>query len=137
MKKHEKARNGPNNAVLSPKQEAVALCLASGRTQEDAARETGVGTRTIKTWITNCPLFNRRVGELRSEMTSRAVGRLVESMTSAAETLDFLCRQASSEQVRLGSARALLELGCKIRETVEIEQRISRLEEDQDRRATQ
>jgi hypothetical protein len=67
-------------------------------------------------------------------MTSRALGRLVDSMTSAADTLGFLCRKGKSEQVRLGAARALLELGVKLRETVEFEERIAALESRQGQR---
>jgi hypothetical protein len=72
-----------------------------------------------------------RTAGQRSEMTSRALGRLIDNMTSAADTLGFLSRRANSEQVRLGAARALLELGVKMRETVELEQRIAALEGNQ------
>jgi hypothetical protein len=38
---------------------------------------------------------------------------------------------AESETVRLGAARALLELGVKLREGVELEQRVADLERQQ------
>jgi hypothetical protein len=124
----ETAFNGRRNGVLTPKQEAAALALAAGRTIDEAARDSGAGGRTIRTWLHDQHAFTRRIGALRSEMTSRALGRLVEGMVSAADTLGFLCRKGKSEQVRLGAARALLELGVKLRETVELEERISALE---------
>jgi hypothetical protein len=125
---HQNAPNGTENRLLTPKQEAAAVSLASGATIEVAARESGAGVRTVKTWLSALPAFGRRVQELRAEMTSRALGRLVDSMASAADTLGFLCRKGKSEMIRLGAARAVLELGNKLRETVELEQRIIALE---------
>jgi hypothetical protein len=83
----EMAGNGLKNGPLTPKQEAAALALAAGRTQDEAARQSGAGTRKIKTWLHDLPAITRCVNELRAEMTNRALGRLVDSMASAAETL--------------------------------------------------
>jgi transposase-like protein len=126
--KPETALNSPKNGTLPPKQEAAALALASGRTIEQAARASNSGTRTLKTWLHEQPAFGRRVTELRGEMTGRALGRLVDGMASAAETLGYLSRKGKSEMVRLSAARAVLELGHKLRESVELEERIAALE---------
>jgi hypothetical protein len=96
--------------------------------RREAARESGAGTRTIKTWLHDQPAFARRITELRTEMTSRALGRLVDGMVSAADTLGYLCRKGKSEMVRLSAARAVLELATKMRECVELEERIAALE---------
>jgi hypothetical protein len=48
-------------------------------------------------------------------------------LTEAADTLRALLR-AKSRSVRLGAARAILELGTRLRESVELEQRIAALE---------
>ena len=61
-------------------------------------------------------------------MTQRALGTLVDQMVSAADTLGYLCRKGKSEMVRLTAARSILELGTKLRETVELEERIANLE---------
>ena len=127
----ETAPNGPGNGTLTPKQEAAALALAAGQPLRVAARGSGAGERTIKTWTATVPAFGRRVSELRAEMTSRALGRLADNMASAAETLGFLSRKGKSEMVRLSAARAVLELGNKLRESVELEERISALEAGQ------
>ena len=79
------------------------------------------------------PAFGRRVAELRAEMTARALGRLADGMAGAAETLGYLSRKGKSETVRLGAARAILELGNKLREAVELESRIAALETGQRR----
>jgi hypothetical protein len=122
------APDGPEISDLSPKQEAAALALARGCKLGDAAKECGAGERTIKTWTATVPAFTRRIAQLRAEMTSLALGRMVEGMASAADTLGYLCRRGKSEQVRLGAARALIELGTRLRETVELEERIAALE---------
>jgi protein involved in polysaccharide export with SLBB domain len=129
----ETAPNGTEKGDLTPKQEAAALALASGRTLADAAKASGAGQRTIKTWNASLPAFPRRINELRAEMTSRAVGRLADGMASAAETLGFLSRRGRSEMVRLSAARTVLELGNKLRETVELEERIAALESSERR----
>jgi hypothetical protein len=126
----EQADNGRENGPLTPKQEAAALALAAGGTHAAAARKAGCGDRTIRTWQADPGgAFARRVAQLRSEMSARACGRLADGMAAGADTLRALLK-ARSEQVRLGAARALLELGVKLRESVELEERVRALEEE-------
>jgi hypothetical protein len=130
--KPESAPDGPVSGDLSPKQEAAALALAAGHPLRVAAKQSGAGARTIKTWTATVPAFGRRVAELRAEMTARAVGRLADGMSFAADTLRKLLT-AKSETVRLGAARAVLEIGNKLRESIELEERITALEAGQRR----
>src|SRR5262245_51311891 len=127
MNPPELSHNGPVDGCLTPRQDAVALELAAGASLHEAARRTGAGERTIKTWTAAKPQFARRVAELRAEMTSRALGRLIDGMALAADTLRKLLT-AKSEMVRLGAARSVIELGTRVREIVELEERISALE---------
>jgi hypothetical protein len=120
------ARNGTENDTLTPKQEAVALSLASGQSIVEAAASCRAGERTVKRWL-DCAGFARRVHELRAEMVGRALGRMADGMTEAADTLRKLLK-AESEAVRLGSCRAMLELCVKLRESVELESRLAALE---------
>jgi hypothetical protein len=131
MTKPRIARNGPGNGGLTAKQEATALALAAGFTQQEAAKKSGAGARTIKAWLATQPAFNQRIREMRSEMTSRALGKLADQMGSAAETLNSLHREATSESVRLSAARSVIELGTKLKESVELEERIADLESKQ------
>ncbi|HVT97320.1 MAG TPA: hypothetical protein VHE33_07405 [Acidobacteriaceae bacterium] len=104
------------------------MSLASGCTIEVAARECGAAVRTVKLWLADVPGFRRRVEGLRSEMTSQALGRLIDNMASASDSLGYLSRKGKSEMVRLSAARAVIELGCKLRETVELAERVAKLE---------
>ncbi len=103
------------------------MALAAGQTLRLAAEASGVAERTAaRRWAD--PAFRRRVNELRSEMVQQSLGRLANGMTAAADKLRELL-DAESESVRLGAARALLELGVKLRESVELEQRLADLEQ--------
>jgi len=120
--------NNPDNMAFSPRQESVALGVASGLSLAAAARSAKVGVPTAKRWSRLEPAFRRRVQELRAEMTSQALGRLVDSMVGAADTLSYLSRKGKSEMVRLGAARAILKMANKTREAVELEERLQALE---------
>ena len=60
-------------------------------------------------------------------MVEAAVGQLADASTAATATLRKLLA-AEAETVRLGAARSILELGTKLRESVEFEERVRALE---------
>ena len=103
--------------------------LAGGATNLDAARQAGIGEKTVYRRLED-PAFRRQVAEARSAMVARAVGTLADASSAAAATLRRLL-DADSETVRLGACRAILELGVKLRETEELEQRLAAVEEQQ------
>ena len=101
--------------------------LAAGRTVADAAKLAGVSENTVYR-RKRSPVFRRKVSDAQAEAVSRATALLGELGTSAAIALGNLLK-ADSATARLGAARAILELGTKLREAVELEQRISAVEE--------
>ncbi len=139
MRQPNSALNGTENC-LTPRQETAALALARGASVREAAEQSGAGVRTIKTWTATVPAFTRRVNELRAEMTGQALGQLVAAMAGAARTLQVLCRSGQSEMVRLSAARSIIEMGTRLREATETEERLAALEQAQaerDRQANQ
>lgn len=106
---------------------AIVAVLAGGGTVEEAAKQASVSVRTVHRRM-NEPTFRRQLDEARSELVRRAVGMLARTSSAAATTLALLLK-ADSETVRLGAARAVLELGAKMRESDELERRLSELEE--------
>jgi transposase-like protein len=106
------AHRGRRNA-----DEALALALAAGQTLRDAAQAVGIGERTATRRWADAD-FRRRVADLRGAMVERAMGRMADAMTEAADTLRQLLH-AEAESVRLGAARGILELAIKLRESVE------------------
>lgn len=116
------AHRGRRNA-----DEALALAVATGQSLRVAAQTAGIGERTAsRRWAD--PIFRGRVNELRGELVQRSLGRLADGMSEAADVLRGLLA-AESESVRLGAARSVLELGVRLRESVELEQRLRDLEE--------
>ena len=116
------AGSGRHNADLT-----LAVALASGLTQEQAARQAGVSERTVTRRLAD-PAFRQQVAEARAETVSRTAARLTAGGLAATTALLRLL-SAESESVRLGAARAILDLGTKMREAGELEERLARLEE--------
>jgi hypothetical protein len=107
--------------------DALLLALAAGQTVRAAAVAAGVGERTATRRLTE-PDFRRRLAETRADMVARALGRVAEGMADAADKLRALLADTTPPAVRLGAARSLLELGVKLRESVEMEERLAALE---------
>lgn len=114
----EKARRKGDPALIA--------ALAGGRTVRDAARAAGVNEATVHRRMKDAA-FRQTVAEARSRLIEGAVGQLADASTAAVATLRALL-DAESETARLGAARSILELGSKLRESIEMEQRIAALE---------
>lgn len=106
---------------------ALVAALASGATVEAAASLAGVSERTVYRRLED-PDFKKRATEARAEMIEQAVGKLAQLSAAAASTLGVLLGPATPPSTRLGAARAVLELGARLREGEDLEKRISELE---------
>jgi hypothetical protein len=62
-------------------------------------------------------------------MVSRTAGTLTAAATEAVRTLLELLKSSASDAVRLGAARAVLEMGMKVREAADLEERLAALEQ--------
>jgi hypothetical protein len=114
--------------------DAVLLAaLAAGATVGQAAEQTGLSERTIHRRLAD-PAFKQRLAGIRADMVQRAVNRLTDASTEATDALRGLLR-ADSEMVRLHAAKGVLELGAKLREHVEFEERLTALERRQEERS--
>lgn len=108
-------------------EDALLLALACGATVETAAKQCQLSDRTIYRRIKEAD-FKARLQELRADMVRRAAGLLTAAANEAVRTLLALQKEATPPAVRLGAARAILEMGMKLREVVELETRMSELE---------
>jgi hypothetical protein len=115
------AGNGRRNA------DALALALAAGDSIADAAGKAGLSERTVYRRLAD-PAFRQRTQTLRGEMIGRALGRMADGMAEAGDVLRTLLGPDVPPSVRLGACRAMLELGVKLRDSVELESRLSALE---------
>ena len=107
-------------------QEALALALASGQTIRDAAVAAGLGERTATRRVAD-PAFRQRVAALRSDMLARAAGQMADGMAEAVTTLRQLL-SAKSESVRLAAARSILEIGPRLHESLDLDERLRDVE---------
>lgn len=109
-------------------EDALLVALACGATVESAARQCGLSERTIYRRLRQSA-FQARLQGVRSDMVGRAAAMLTAAGLESVRTLLELQKPAVSAAVRLGAARAVLEIGLKMREVVELEQRMATLEE--------
>jgi hypothetical protein len=104
----------------------LALILATGASVSAAAEKLGVARSTVHRKL-RMPVFRQLVAELRSELFSSALGRMAENMTHATDALGSLL-DANDPGVKLRAAKAVLGLAIRLRDSVDVSDRISELE---------
>ena len=107
--------------------DALVLALACGATVEAAARQCDLSERTVYTRLKD-PDFQKRVRQVRTDMVRRAAGLLSAASGEAVRTLLELRKESAPPAARLGAAKAVLELGIKVRELGELEAEVRELE---------
>ncbi len=108
--------------------DALVLALACGATVEAAARQCDLSERTVYKRLKE-PEFQQRVKQVRSDMVRRSAGLLSAASGEAVRTLLALMKESAPPSVRLGAARAILELGMKIGELAALEAEVRELEQ--------
>jgi len=109
----------------------LATAIASGA-NASAAREMELSLSTVQRRMTD-PKFRQLVAELRQELLMTALGRVSHNMTRAADTVAALL-DAEEPHIRLRAARALMTLGIKLRDSVELSERMKEVEDELERR---
>jgi hypothetical protein len=104
------------------------LALACGATVEQAARQCGLTARTVYRRLEDDG-FRRQIQDLRTEMVQRTAATLTAAGSESVKTLLTLQQPTVAPAVRLGAARAVLEIGIKLREVADLEQRLAALEQ--------
>lgn len=108
--------------------DALILALAAGATVRKAAEQAGISERTAHRRLADAD-FRRAVSEARDRMFDAAFGRLAGLANKAAETLERLMESDKPSEA-LGAAKAVLQLGPRLRDYAKFEERINRLEDD-------
>jgi hypothetical protein len=104
------------------------MAFVCGATLESAARQAGVSESTAQRRLDD-PVFQQQLQALRADMIQRTAGALTAAATEAVRTLLELQKPATPPAVRLGAARSVLEIGIKLREAADLEERLSALEQ--------
>lgn len=108
--------------------DALVLALACGATVEAAARQCDLSERTVYKRLQE-PEFQQRVKQVRSDMVRRSAGLRSAASGEAVRTLLALMKESAPPATRLGAAKAVLEVGLKIRELADLEAELRELEE--------
>lgn len=102
--------------------------LACGGTVENAARKAGVGERTVYRRLAD-PEFQQRLRQLRLEMVQRTAGMLTGAAMGSVKVLVDLQQDAAvSAEVRRRAARDVLEMGIKLRDSADVQERLAAVE---------
>ena len=97
-----------------------------------AAGQVGVSESTARRRLA-IPAFRRLVARCRNELTTTALGRMADGMTRPADAMAGLLDE-KDPAVRLRVARAVVSLGQKLRDSVEVSDRIHEIEQEIARR---
>ncbi|MFL5330040.1 MAG: hypothetical protein ACJ8C4_14135 [Gemmataceae bacterium] len=117
---HDKSRKKGDAPLL--------LAMACGATVEQAARQAGLSDRTIYRRLKD-PEFRKELQAVRDDMVRRSAGMLTAAAGEAVKTLAALMSSGVPPATRLGAARAVLEIGIKVREVSELAERVANLED--------
>jgi hypothetical protein len=113
--------------ALSPKQERLAVLLATGRLIKDAASEVGISERQAHRWLDDQD-FKGLVSRHRARLVDETMSRLVGIATRAVDTLAECLDSEESDSVRVRSAIGILDQLLRLREHSELEERLTELE---------
>ena len=115
--------------------DVLLTALGCGTSQEKAAQQAGVSRSTVKRRLAD-PEFCRQLEAFRAELVQRAAAALTASGLEFVKTLVELTNAKTPPAIRLGAARAGLQLLPKYREHASLEERMAALEEQMAQQAT-
>jgi hypothetical protein len=116
----------------SEKDPILALALAGGQSIADVAEQAGLSRRTIELRLAE-PAFRQLVAEFRGQLIATALGLLADNMTRAARAIANLL-DSPEAHIRLRAARTLIHAGLRVRDSVELADRVQDLEAELARR---
>ncbi len=94
---------------ISPRDELVALAIATGGTLADAARASGAGRRTVYD-IVRRPHVVARIQQIRREMLAEAMSKLASLAGRAVDTIaEVMEDRAVTPHTRVWAATVILE----------------------------
>jgi hypothetical protein len=121
------SHGSPGHGDKRPRlQEAAILALLTEPTIEAAARKTGVARTTLLRWL-QVPDFQAAHREARRAVMDRAIGILQAATGEAVSALRAALKAEGAE--RVSAARAIWDFSFRSRELLDLEERLSALEQ--------
>ena len=121
-----KKRKSASTDALIERQGRAVLALVEAPTVEDAAQRAGVSRSILYVWLRD-EGFKARLDAARAELFHEGLDALRGTMGKAARVMAALL-DSRNENTRRLTAVAVLGLGMKANETIDIEMRLARLE---------
>lgn len=107
--------------------EPLAIHVAAGHHVKESSKLVGCAEQTAYN-LSGSSEFRQRVGELRSELTRQAVGKLSAAASQAVDVLVELMGPDNEPKDRLAAAKAVLATLGPISELSELRERLDALE---------
>lgn len=113
---------------LSRKHLKFAELIASGATVQEAGQELAIAASTAYKWHSD-PGVKEAIEGIRKGVLERIQGRLLSAGKVAVDTLIELCQDKDApHHVRATSAKGILDSLLKVREVIDVEEKIRLLE---------
>ena len=117
--------------MLNGKQKKALAALMRASTNRDAARLAGVSESTIQRYLT-IPEFKAEYMRLSNELLNDALINAEKALDLAFTTLSDVCGdETENGQTKVSAARAIIEYTLRVREIVDIDIRLQRLERNE------
>lgn len=114
---------------LTPEQVQGITALLTKRDIKSAAKEVGVSETTMYRWMAD-PDFNAALKAAECRMIEEATRRLVQTSNSALDVLILVMADKKvAPGVRVRAAGLIIENMIKVRQLLDFEQRLAKLEE--------
>ncbi|MFX1412084.1 MAG: hypothetical protein ACFFA6_17200 [Promethearchaeota archaeon] len=113
---------------LTTRQRKFITALLTARTVAEAAQTAGVCERTGLRYLADSRV-KRALTEALDNAMDQATRRVVNAMTAALETLEAVHQDPdATPSARVSAARAILDAGPKLREALDLAERVTELE---------
>jgi transposase-like protein len=116
-------------AGLTRKQDETIAVLLTVPTIAAAARQVGVGERTLFRWLHQDTAFQAAYRQARRQAVQQAIARVQQATSTAVTTLEAVMGDPDKpSSSRVAAAKAVLELALKAIEFEDLEARVAALE---------
>lgn len=118
-----------HNGRLNRRKRKLVVALLTAPRIEDAATAAGIGERTAYTYLRD-PAVKAALHEALDNLIGQATRRVVTEMTAALATLKQIHQDDEAPAgSRVSAARAILDAGPRLREALDLAERVAQLEQ--------
>lgn len=113
---------------MNRRERRFVAALMTAPTIEAAAEAAGIGERTAYRYLQD-PAVKQALGQALDATMNQATRRAVDAMTEALDTLAEIHADLEAPKgARVSAARAILDAGPRLREALDLAERVSELE---------